>query len=254
MPKKPNLSNFNRQPSAPAVALRALVDPSAKGGDRLPECVCLTELSDDQLIRIVQWIKEGRPNEFVARNIKDLWGKCFDVPWLSLLEAVSVLRKTTMTGTEPVHESVELLFDPLAENASLIVDLQTERRRLVAAIDKAIADKRPPDQIEPLTTRCDRLAKIIREAIADHSRMAAQKAETQQAAAAAAGPRRGVSPVNIGHANIIFNAFQSVGEPGQMGDFLEIVASKIEQIDSSGNPPAGKRKNASRSRKPTGSA
>lgn len=212
-----------KAPSVTAARLRSLVEPKGKPG-RLAECSCLSVLSDDQLLRVAQWIREGKSNEHCIRHIQDLWAKCLDVKKLSILDAVNFLRERLMSGPQPLTAAIELNFDPLAELASLISDLKMERQRINTLIQLTPADQIGITEMDNWVRRSDRLARMIKESISDYERMQRmrQEANKENLPATRHGNRPGVQ---IDRATFILNAVDGVEI-----DFLEAVASRFEKI------------------------
>jgi hypothetical protein len=160
------------------------------------------------------WMQEGKTNELIARTIRDLWGKCNkkDLPWLKFIGVLSDFRRETFAATAKTqtNQDAELLFDPLAENASLVKDLRAEYEEWT--------EKAKGDPSKAVFEHLDRLGRLLGDTIANH-------ASIQSKINGGSGPeKKGGSKVDIGTLNMVYNSISG----DEMPEFFETVKAQIE--------------------------
>jgi hypothetical protein len=202
----------NPDPSAVAAQLRAIVQPK-KG--RLS---FLDSLSDAQLIQVAHWIRDGKANELIARTILDLWGLCTEIDSVDLNQSLTDLRKKILDGKERFIDELELIFDPLAENASLIRELQTEWRAWNQKAQESDADK-------TILEHADRLARLLSETIQNHASIQVKLADAK--ITKATGSNTGNSRVGIqGNMNVLVQ----LGSAKGVDDFFDVFKSGLQEL------------------------
>jgi hypothetical protein len=202
-----------------ALVLRSLVQPVS--GRPL---LLLTELTDDQLYQIILWFKEGKPNELIGRTVIDMWGKCSAVPWPEFMKDLVDFRKAAFSGTEPISEKIELLFDPLSENACFVRELWDKWR----TAEEAAHDKSTMEH-------ADRLARILAETIANHATIQFKlgKTPTEQQVGTRGGD---TTTIQIGEAKIIMGQLGGT----EMPDFIKNVTARLEEYPMPTEKPKAK--------------
>lgn len=199
--------------TTPGVAqtIRSLVQP-----DRGRPLAGLSTLTDEQLRSIVLWMKEGKSNELIARTIIDLWGRCTAIPWSELQHALYQFRERIFAKGIEIADNPELLFDPLAENATFVYELKAELR----AWNERIKGGKPEKAV---LEHIGRLGKLLADTIANHANIGAKIGKT--------GDNKGdgksaQAPINIEKCQVVFNALASQNMP----DFLGKVQRELEAI------------------------
>ncbi len=198
-----------------ATRLRAIVQPEQG------RAFLLNLLNDDQLFQVACWLKEGKPNELIARMMVDLWAECRfrterrKMIWAEFIEPLQELRNTIFEGPDPIAESVEFEFDPIEENASFVRQLKTEWLQWNR---KARRPKAPAAVLE----RTDRIARLIMESLKNHVIMLEKAGEIKPGS----DDQRPATKYQIDNVQMVVNQLAGDDMPG----FVDSVVSGLEKV------------------------
>jgi len=199
--------------TTPGVAqtIRSLVQP-----DRGRPLAGLPTLTDEQLRSVVLWMKEGKSNELIARTIIDLWGRCTAIPWSELQHALYQFRERVFAKGIEITDNPELLFDPLAENATFVYTLKKE-------LEEWNEKAKDGDPSKSVLEHIGRLGRLLADTIANHANIGAK---LEKVVDSKGDGKPGSSGVNIENCQIIYNTMADKSMP----DFLGNVQRELEAI------------------------
>lgn len=204
MPDKPA-----EQSGTATQTIRSLVHP-----ERGRPLAGISTLTDEQLRQVVLWMREGKPNELIARTIKDYWGRCASVFQSELLNALYHFREKVFAKEIELTDEPELLFDPLAENASFVAELKEELR---VWNEKAKDEEKPSKSV---LEHIDRLGRLLADTIANHASIQVKLGKVVPADAPNNKPN-----IQIDKCQVIYNELSAPGMP----DFLGAVSHALEE-------------------------
>lgn len=210
--------------SGVAQTIRSLVQP-----DRGRPLAGLPSLTDEQLRSVVLWMKEGKSNELIARTIVDLWGRCKATPWSELQHALYQFRERIFAKDIEITDNPELLFDPLAENATFCYELKEELRAWNEKIKTEVPSKAVLEHI-------GRLARLLADTIANHANI---EAKLGKVAEGKDDGKSGQAGINIEKCQIVYNELAAPN----MADFLGNVQRELEEIATKKAIPSRPRQN-----------
>ena len=199
------MSNVSRPPATRA--LRAIVQP------RTGSPLSIRVLSDEQLVRLAQWIKEGRSNELCAGLIKDYWGQCTNTKPDKLLDDIRTFRVVLLAEDQDLAANIDLAFDPLGELVLWLRELK--------ALAETWNERAKADPTKEICDRADRLSRLYTETFQKYGDMAAKLGKFGQPALS---PGTGKT-WNVGQMNLIMGKF---GGKEMLG-FTEALIKAVEE-------------------------